>query len=74
MGNGTINNGLLRLIGFMAICVGVMWALQILGFGHTTAYSRFLWVMGAALVAGAGTGLIAASGLLTETEGPALKA
>lgn len=59
--------GLLRMIGFMAICVSVVWALQILVFGDAgAALARLSWVLGAAMIAGAGAGLVFASGNLGE--------
>ena len=75
MEHGTIGgNGLLRLIGFTGICVGVAWALQILGFGgEASAFGRFVWVMAAASIAGAGAGLIMASSALQDA-GRAAKA
>ena len=58
---------LLRLIGFMAICVGAVWALQILAFGDAGAVvSRLTWVLGAASIAGAGAGLIFAASSLPK--------
>ncbi len=62
--------GLLRLIGYMSMCVGMAWALQVLGFsGEGSAFSRFLWVMAAASIAGAGAGLVMASSVIQQGEG-----
>lgn len=64
---------LLRMIGFMAICVGAVWALQILAFGEPgTVLVRMSWVLGAASIAGAGAGLIFAASSLPQ--GQAAKA
>ncbi len=59
------SSNLLRLIGIMAIGIGAAWALQILGFGaDNTAFSRMVWIVAAAAMAGGGAGLlIAAKGL-----------
>ena len=71
MDNANVDGGnLLRLIGFTGICVGMAWAFQILGFGgEGSAYSRFLWVMAAASIAGAGAGRVMASSVLQQGEG-----
>jgi hypothetical protein len=63
-----INSGnLLRLIGIMAIGVGLAWALQTVGFGgEGSAFVKLMWVVAAASVCGAGFGLIVASGALRE--------
>ena len=67
MDNGTIDSGnLFRLIGIMAIGVGLAWALQTVGFGgEASAFNKMMWVVAAASVAGAGFGLIVASGGLS---------
>ena len=59
------SSNLLRLTGIMAIAIGAAWALQILGFsGDNSAFTRILWVIAAASMAGGGAGLlIAANGL-----------
>ena len=68
-------NDLIRLVGFMGICVGMAWALQIAGFDdHGSAFSRFLWVMAAASIAGAGAGLVMASSVLYARERQPAKA
>ena len=68
MENGSATAGyLLRLVGFMGIAVGVAWALQTLAFGHESLGSELMWVVAAASVAGAGAGLIVASGAISET-------
>ena len=66
MDNGTITSGnLLRLIGIMAIGVGVAWALQTIGFGgDASAFSKTMWVLAAATISGAGAGLIVAANSL----------
>ena len=65
MENSTMTSGnLLRLMGFMGVCIGFAWALQVLGFGGASTMSRLLWVLAAASIAGAGVGLIAASASL----------
>ncbi len=76
MDNGTINSGnLLRLIGIMAIGVGVAWALQTVGFGgEASVLNKMMWVVAAASVAGAGFGLIVASGALQDEQGRAARA
>ncbi len=59
MTNEANGPSLLRMIGFMAICVGAVWALQILAFGEAGGVlTRLTWVLGAAAIAGAGSGLI----------------
>lgn len=69
MTNEANGPSLLRMIGVMAICVGAVWALQILAFGEGAAVlSRLTWVLGAASIAGAGAGLIYASSMLPETQ------
>ena len=65
MENSTVTSGnLLRLMGFMGVCVGIAWALQVLGFDGASTISRLLWVLAAASIAGAGVGFIAASASL----------
>ena len=69
MTNEANGPSLLRMIGFMAICVGAIWALQILAFGEAgSVLMRLTWVLGAASIAGAGAGLIFASSSLTEAQ------
>ena len=68
MTNEANGPSLLRMIGFMAICVGVVWALQILAFGDAGAISRMSWILGAASIAGAGAGLIFASSTLPQAQ------
>ncbi len=59
MTNEANGPSLLRMIGCMAICVSVIWALQILAFGEAGGVlTRLSWVLGAAAIAGAGAGLI----------------
>ena len=63
------SSNLLRLIGIMAMGIGAAWALQVLGFdGDATAFSRMIWVLAAATMAGAGAGLLIASNGLPEAE------
>ncbi len=70
MTNEANGPSLLRMIGFMAICVGAVWALQILAFGESGAtLMRMTWVLGAASIAGAGVGLIFAASSLPEAQG-----
>jgi hypothetical protein len=65
MENGTVQPDLLRMIGFMGICVGIAWAIQILGFStEGTVVGRLLWVIAAAALSGAGVGLIVTAGSL----------
>lgn len=59
---------MLRLVGVMAICVGAAWALQVLDFGHSSAFSTMLWVLAAATVAGAGSGLVYTSVSMRQAE------
>ena len=69
MTNEANGPSLLRMIGFMAICVGAVWALQILAFGESGAtLMRMTWVLGAASIAGAGVGLIFAASSLPEVQ------
>lgn len=70
MTNEANGPSLLRMIGFMAICVGAIWALQILAFGESGAtLVRMSWVLGAASIAGAGAGLIFAASSLPQAQG-----
>lgn len=70
MDNGTISGGnLLRLIGLMGVAVGIAWALQILMFGNDGAgLERFAWILSAAVISGAGVGLMVVSGQLPDAE------
>lgn len=70
MENGFISKGdMLRLIGVMAICVGIAWACQILAFGSDgTALTRMVWVLGAAAIAGAGAGTVYTASSLNAEE------
>ena len=69
MTNEANGPGLLRMIGFMAICVGAVWALQILAFGETGGVlTKLSWVLGAAAIAGAGAGLIFVASTLPEAQ------
>ena len=69
MDNGVSKTDLLRLIGCMAVCVGVAWAIQVLGFGGDgTALGRMMWVLGAASIAGGGSGAIYASAALGDED------
>ncbi len=64
------SSSLLRMIGFMAICVGAIWALQILAFGDgEEVMTRLTWVLAAASVAGAGAGLVFAASTLPDAQG-----
>lgn len=76
MDNGTINSGnLLRLIGIMAIGVGLAWALQTIGFGgEASVFDKMLWIVAAASVAGGGFGLIVASGALQDDTAETVRA
>ena len=58
------SSNLLRIVGFMGICVGAAWALQVLGFGGEGSVGRLMWVLASATIAGAGTGMIVAAGSL----------
>lgn len=70
MTNEANGPSLLRMIGVMAICVGAIWALQILAFGESGAtLVRMSWVLGAASIAGGGAGLIFAASSLPEAQG-----
>ena len=64
------SSNLLRLTGIMAIGIGAAWALQVLGFdGDASAFTRMIWVLAAASMAGGGAGrLIAANGLPEPAE------
>ena len=56
------SSNLFRLTGIMAMGIGAAWALQVLGFdGDATAFTRMIWVLAAASIAGAGAGLMIAS-------------
>ena len=61
MSNGITINDLLRLIGIMAVAVAAAWAVQVLGFGGSSALGKLIWVVAAATIAGGGTGLIVTS-------------
>ncbi len=76
MDNGTIDSGnLLRLIGIMAIAVGMAWALQTVGFGgEASVLNKMMWVVAAASVAGGGFGLIVAAGALQNQGGETAQA
>ena len=58
MTNGIETNGLLRLVGMMAVAVATAWAVQVLGFGGSSALGKLTWIVAAAAIAGGGTGLI----------------
>ena len=68
MENGKSAGDMLRFIGFATVCVGLAWAVQVLGFGDAAGLGRFMWVMAAATVCGSGVGLVVASNALTEPE------
>ena len=69
MDNGMATNGLLRMVGVMAICVGIAWLVQIFGFSHgPDAVSRLIWFLAAASVSGAGVGLVVAAGTMPAPE------
>ncbi len=68
MENGKSAGDLLRFVGFATVCVGLAWAVQVLGFGDAAGYGRFMWVMAAATVCGSGVGLIVASNAVVESE------
>lgn len=62
-------NGLLRMVGVMAIGVGIAWVVQIFAFSHSpAALARFAWVVAAAAVSGAGAGLVVTAGTLPQAE------
>lgn len=69
MENGMARNDLLRMVGVMAIFVGIAWAIQIFGFSHgPVALARLMWVVAAAAICGAGAGLVLTAGTMRETE------
>lgn len=72
MDDGMITTSdMLRLVGTMAVCVGLAWVAQVLGFDvEGSAFSRLMWVMGAAAIAGAGVGSIFSATQLREEEVP----
>ena len=75
MENGKTNSDLLRLIGFMTVCVGIAWAVQTLGFSQeATLTGRLLWTIAAAAVSGAGVGLVLTAGSMPEAEAIPVKA
>ncbi len=75
MENGKSQSDMLRLIGALAVCVGVAWAVQILGLNSdATVVGRLIWTLAAASVSGAGVGLLLTAGKMTETETVFVKA
>ena len=72
MENGKSAGDMLRFIGFVTVCVGLAWAVQVIGFGDAAGVGRFLWVMAAAVVCGGGVGLVVASNGLGEAETAAI--
>ena len=76
MGSGTMTAGnMLRLVGIMAIGIGAAWALQVLGLSSEgTAFSRLMWVVAAASMAGAGAGLMLAGRSFDSGEARTVKA
>ncbi len=63
------SSDMLRLTGVMAIAIGAAWALQILGFaGDSTAFTRLIWIVAAASMAGGGLGLLIAANSLPGLE------
>ena len=69
METGKTQTDLLRLIGVLAVCVGVAWAIQILGISSdATVVGRLLWTLAAASVCGAGVGLMVTAGSLSDAE------
>ena len=68
MENGKSAGDMLRLVGFATVCVGLAWAVQVLGFGDATGLGRFMWVMAAATVCGSGVGMVVASNALVEPQ------
>ncbi len=68
MENGKTAGDLLCLVGFMTICVGLAWAVQVVGFGNTSGVERIMWVLAAATVCGAGVGLVVTSSSLPDAE------
>ena len=61
MSNGIKTSDLLRLVGVMAVAVAAAWAVQVLGFGGSSALGKLTWIIAAAAIAGGGTGLIVTS-------------
>ena len=73
MENGMTKSDLVRMVGFMGICVGLAWAVQILGLSHDgSVVGRLVWVLAAATVSGAGVGLIFTSSALQDSDGATL--
>ncbi len=69
MENGMTKGDLLRMIGFMAVCVSIAWAAQIIGLGYSdSAFGRLLWLVAAGSVCGAGVGLVLTAGAVAEDE------
>ena len=68
MENGTSAGDMLRSVGFATVCVGLAWAVQVLGFGDAAGLGRFMWVMAAATVCGSGVGMVVASNVMSEPE------
>lgn len=57
--SGVTTSDLLRLVGIMAVFVGLAWAFQILGLSADgTGFDKLFWVLAAAAIAGAGVGTI----------------
>ncbi len=69
------SSNLLRLTGIMAIGIGAAWALQVLGFdGDASAFTRMIWVLAAASMAGGGAGLLIAANGLPDIEAASSRA
>ncbi len=66
MNDGIKIDGVLRLIGIMAVAIAAAWLVQVLDFGGSSALGKLVWVVSAAAVAGGGTGLIFTSGRLRK--------
>ena len=62
---------LVRLIGVMAIGVAAAWILQVTGAGGSSSFCRLVWVVSAAAIAGAGTGLLYTSTLFGDARASA---
>lgn len=76
MENETVTSGdLMRWTGIMAIGIGLAWAVQILGSGSDfVTFSKLVWVVASAAMAGTGVGLIVASGALRRQDDSPVRA
>jgi hypothetical protein len=73
MNEGISTSDLLRLVGITGVCVGLAWALQVLGLGGAAGLSRMVWVLGAAAIAGAGVGAIYTAFKLRDSDPEAVR-